>query len=315
MNEHRDEVARNEHALPADHDQRMARARLSLDGLSVGDAFGEDFFHWDLAIQELVSARVLPARPWIYTDDTAMAVSIAEVLNAAGRIDQDALAAAFARRYAQQPDRGYGGTAQTILEAIGNGVPWRAASGSAFDGQGSMGNGGAMRVGPVGAYFADDLAAAVENARASAEVTHTHPDGQAGAIAVAVAAAMAHQTRDLSAGEAAGQLLQAVLAHTPAGPTREGLAAIGRIGLECPLKSAVRALGNGSNVVSCDTVPFCIWSVCRHLRSYEDAIWETVSALGDRDTTCAIVGSIVAMSAGPGGVPKSWIAAREPLPL
>jgi ADP-ribosylglycohydrolase len=302
-------------SLPHDHVERMARARLSLDGLSVGDAFGEGFFRWSLAIKELVSARVLPHRPWLYTDDTAMALSIVEVLDAAGRIDQDALAEAFARRYADEPGRGYGGTARTILEAIGNGIAWRIASGRAFDGKGSMGNGGAMRVGPVGAYFADDLTAAVENARASAEVTHMHPDGQAGAIAVAVAAAMAYRTHDLPPNQAAGQLLKAVLARTPDGPTRGGLMAIGRVGLECSLESAVYTLGNGSNVISSDTVPFCIWAACRHLRNYEDALWETVSALGDRDTTCAIVGSIVAMGVGQGGIPKDWITAREPLPL
>jgi ADP-ribosylglycohydrolase len=301
--------------LPADHNVRMARARLSLDGLSVGDAFGEDFFRWSMAIKELVSARVLPRRPWRYTDDTAMAISIVEVLDAVGKIDQDALAEAFSRRYVEEPDRGYGGTAQTILEAIGNGIAWRIASGRAFDGKGSMGNGGAMRVGPVGAYFADDLAVAVENARASAEVTHTHPDGQAGAIAVAVATAMAYQTRDLSADKARSQLIEAVLDNTPDGPTQGGLMAIGRIGLECSLESAVYTLGNGSNVISSDTVPFCIWAACRHLRNYEDAMWETVLALGDRDTTCAIVGSIVAMAVGSEGIPKDWIAAREPLPL
>ncbi len=48
-----------------------------------------------------------------------------------------------------------------------------------------------MRVAPLGAYFADDLPCLVTEARASAEITHAHPEGQAGAIAVAVAAAWA----------------------------------------------------------------------------------------------------------------------------
>jgi ADP-ribosylglycohydrolase len=39
-----------------------------------------------------------------------------------------------------------------------------------FNGQGSYGNGSAMRVAPVGAFFADDLKAVVENARLSAQV-------------------------------------------------------------------------------------------------------------------------------------------------
>lgn len=53
-----------------------------------------------------------------------------------------------------------------------------------------MGNGGAMRAAPVGAYFADDLDKVLCHARASAEVTHGHIEGIAGAMAVAVAAAL-----------------------------------------------------------------------------------------------------------------------------
>ncbi len=60
--------------LPPDHDQRMARARLSLDGLSIGDAFGQEFFRWDMPIDELVSERVLPRGPWYWTDDTTCAI-------------------------------------------------------------------------------------------------------------------------------------------------------------------------------------------------------------------------------------------------
>ena len=54
-----------------------------------------------------------------------------------------------------------------------------------------MGNGGAMRAAPLGAYFADDLVLCADAARNSALVTHTHPEGVAGTIAVAMAAAMA----------------------------------------------------------------------------------------------------------------------------
>lgn len=50
-----------------------------------------------------------------------------------------------------------------------------------FYGQGSYGNGAAMRVAPLGAYFADDLALATQQARLSAEVTHAHAEGLIGA--------------------------------------------------------------------------------------------------------------------------------------
>jgi hypothetical protein len=59
-------------ALPPDHGARMARAWLSLDGLSVGDAFGQRFFYAP-SVESLIAARAVPAPPWLYTDDTEMA--------------------------------------------------------------------------------------------------------------------------------------------------------------------------------------------------------------------------------------------------
>jgi len=40
-----------------------------------------------------------------------------------------------------------------------------------------------------------------------------------------------------------------------------------------------------------------------------------VSALGDRDTTCAIVGGIVATQVGHAGIPDDFRRSRERLPL
>src|SRR5437764_6586206 len=140
---------------PPDHRFRMERAHLSLDGLSVGDAFGQRFFYAP-SVESLIAERAVPAPPWPYTDDTEMALALVEVLSRRGRIEQDDLAGVFARRYRANPARGYGGTAHGILAALGAGVPWQAASGSVFGGRSSMGNGGAMRVAPLGAYWADD---------------------------------------------------------------------------------------------------------------------------------------------------------------
>jgi len=298
--------------LPADHDERMARARLSLDGLSVGDALGEYFFYWPLPRRS--GERPTPPAPWRFTDDTAMAISIVETLDECGDIDSDVLARRFADRYRLEPDRGYGGMAHHILSSIGQGVPWKEASGSAFNGEGSMGNGSAMRVGPVGAYFADDPAAAAAHARASAVVTHAHPDGAAGAVAIAVAAATAWHLRDDRRPETGRRLFEAVLAHTPEGATRDGLVRAAELPAHRTPQDAANVLGSGYSVTCSDTVPFTVWCAARHLHNYEEAFWTTVSGLGDRDTTCAIVGSIVAMAVGREGIPPEWLRSRERLP-
>lgn len=280
----------------------------------MGDAFGEQFFAPYPVISTLLENRRAPRPPWWYTDDTAMALGIAEVLARRGNIDQDDLAHTFARNYCREPTRGYGGGAHEILSAISRGIPWREASYQAFGGMGSLGNGGAMRVAPVGAYFADDLEAVVAQARASAEVTHAHPEGQVGAIAVAVAAAFAWRFRHAPETVRGTDLLTFVLDHLSPGPTQRGLLQARTLPTETSVEAAASLLGSGRRVTAPDTVPFTLWCAARHLDCYEEALWATVSGLGDRDTTCAIVGGIVALSAGRESIPPSWLAAREPLP-
>jgi ADP-ribosylglycohydrolase len=298
--------------LPADHESRVKRAALSLDGLSVGDAFGECFLRV-ASPHTLINAREPPCFPWHYTDDTETALAIVEVLKGHGHINQDELARVFGRRYRNNPFRGYGGMAHEILEAISLGATWRQESLRVFGGTGSMGNGGAMRVAPVGAYFAEDLSAVVAQARSSAEVTHAHPEGQAGAIAVAVAAAWAWQIRENSARHSDGKLLEIAYEHTPDGETRAGLAKALKLPASCSVETVVDQLGNGSRVTAPDTVPFALWCAAHHLDNYVEAIWTAVSGLGDIDTNCAIVGGVVALATGRRSIPEDWLEARETL--
>jgi ADP-ribosylglycohydrolase len=62
----------------------------------------------------------------------------------------------------------------------------------------SLGNGSAMRVSPV-AYAGEDLADVLPLARASAAVTHDHPEGIKGAQAIASAILIARQGGDTDA--------------------------------------------------------------------------------------------------------------------
>ncbi|MFC0036759.1 ADP-ribosylglycohydrolase family protein [Actinomadura rayongensis] len=77
--------------------------------------------------------------------------------------------------------RRYGMGALELLDRLERGAHWATAARELFDG-GSYGNGAAMRVAPLGAYFADDPARAAEQAARSAEVTHAHPEGIADAV-------------------------------------------------------------------------------------------------------------------------------------
>ena len=76
---------------------------------------------------------------------------------------------------------------------------------------------------------------------------------------------------------------------------------------------AVRDTERGRQVAAHDTVPFTLWVAARHRDDFETAMWTTAVAGGDVDTTCAIVGGIVA--AGPQAhLPRQWRVRCEPLP-
>lgn len=300
--------------LAADHSERLSRAVLSLTGLAIGDGVGEMMFSRPDKAFDMISNDELPAGPWWHTDDTEMALSIVETLRLLGTIHQDSLAKQFAYRFEREPDRGYGSGARMQLRAMLEGTPWRVTSRDAFGGMGSLGNGSAMRVAPVGAWFADDLDRVTKEARASAIVTHMHSEGVAGAVAVAVAAAMAWRLRAQNSEVAAEEFLNEVHNRTPDGETRRGIAHAFNIRKMGSVQSAARMLGNGSGVTCPDTVPFTLWCAANHLHDYRKAIAATASVGGDSDTNCAIVGGIVALSTGWSGLPPDWLNNIEPLP-
>jgi ADP-ribosylglycohydrolase len=290
-------------------DAPLALARRSLLGLAVGDAFGETLFGEPARVATRVAKRLLePRRPWRWTDDTAMALSIVEILARQQEIDTDALAEAFARRWAADPHRGYGQGAFNLLARISHGASWRTEAPRLFKGQGSFGNGAAMRAAPIGAYFADDLDRVREQALRSAEPTHAHPDGAAGAVAVAIAAALA------TSRIARDKLIAEVIRFTPPGETLEGLRRAADTDLAADPAAVGRQLGTGLDVAAHDTVPFSVWVAARHLDSYEEAVWTAAGQHGDRDTLGAIVGGIVVMATGEDAIPVLWRAAAESVP-
>ncbi|MFI5892766.1 ADP-ribosylglycohydrolase family protein [Actinoplanes sp. NPDC051513] len=278
---------------------RLALALESLAGLSVGDALGAQHFVGPVDFGDL------PPAPWEWTDDTEEACCLVAVLGD-GEFDRDGFAELLGRHH--DPYRGYGPGAVVMLRAIREGLPWPIAAAAAFEGEGSSGNGAAMRAAPLGAWHADSLArAAVQGARA-AEVTHAHAEGIAGGVAVAVAAALA------AAGRLDGHrpgLLRAVAAHTPDGRIREGLQRATRLR---DVAEAAYELGSGARAMARDTVPFAVWVADRFLDDYPAAIRACVAAGGDVDTTCAIAGGIVAAHTGLDGIPAAWLSAREALP-
>ncbi|WP_333766624.1 ADP-ribosylglycohydrolase family protein [Streptomyces sp. IBSBF 2435] len=289
------------------HSARISRALTSLQGLAVGDALGSQFFvpaHYS-GLQH----GELPPGIWQWTDDTEMACSVLAVLAAHGRIDQDALAVSFAEHH--DIDRGYGPAVNRMLRLIcQEGADWRELAAGLFNGQGSWGNGAAMRVAPLGAWYAGDPVQAAHQAEISAYTTHQHREAVAGAMAVAAAAALA---ADPAGPQDPSDLLGAVLELVPRSAVQAGVRRARDMLDYADVGTVAAVLGCGRRTSAHDTVPFALWSAARHLGAYEQAFWTTAKAGGDVDTTCAIVGGIVA--ARPGGEPPAaWTKRTEVLP-
>jgi poly(ADP-ribose) glycohydrolase ARH3 len=146
----------------------------SLLGLALADAMGAKFeggFFGGLIWKALGGERGGLLR---WTDDTDMAVGLAQSLVECGGLDPDHLA----RRWAERMDwtRGYGPGARKLLKHIRSGADWRTANRSVFPG-GSFGNGGGMRAAPLGLYFHGDAGELLRAAETATSITHAHPLG------------------------------------------------------------------------------------------------------------------------------------------
>jgi poly(ADP-ribose) glycohydrolase ARH3 len=270
------------------------RARGALLGTFVGDALGMPF---EGAPPAAIPKRLtmLDARlgRGTYTDDTEMAIALSESLLEHGGIEPGALGRAFAD--AHDPRRGYGAGTTEVLRLVRSGLSPHDAAGSVFGGEGSQGNGAAMRVAPLAVLYADDTAA-LESAR----VTHSHPLGVDAAVVQAAAIAAALR------GEAP---LDAALAAATTAELGGRLTEAARR-LDSVLQPAELAAALGNRSTGHQSVPAAIYSAAAH-ESVEPAITFAVRCGGDTDTIGAMAGAIAAARAGASAIPSHWLEALE----
>lgn len=86
--------------------------------------------------------------------------------------------------YFKEPKRGYGQNVVDVFYKLKNQKyedVWRPAR-EQFDGSGSYGNGGAMRIAPVALFYHSNYNEMISFAKEITNLTHTHPLGVNGAI-------------------------------------------------------------------------------------------------------------------------------------
>ncbi|MDZ7712727.1 MAG: ADP-ribosylglycohydrolase family protein [Rhodovibrio sp.] len=284
------------------------RAIGALMGCAVGDAIGElAFTH---ASKARLQAAVEGTQRLVYTDDTAMAIVIADALVEDGLINAQALGDRFARAFQLEPWRGYGPGPPKIFKTVADtGRPYEEVARELYGGEGSLGNGAAMRAAPLGVAYRDTqrLANACDTASA---VTHAHPVGRDAALLVARAVAQAVEAalqgrairphamaQDLSDGcrtEEMRYKMQAVTDYLGEGAQPDAVAdAVGR------------------SVAAPESVPFAIYAFLAAPKDFEACLDTAIFHGGDRDTLAAMACSISGAYLGEHAIPEPWRARIE----
>jgi poly(ADP-ribose) glycohydrolase ARH3 len=173
---------------------------------------------------------------------------------------------------------------------------------------GSFGVGGSPRAAPVGLIFHHDLAALIEAAAASAEVTHSHPLGRAGAVTVALAVALA--VRRVTPRDMYYQI-QDLLAASAYADFVPHLAVAEELLESWPSPPQVVEHFGGNELTAPRCVPAALYSVLRHPDSFEKAVGFAVSLGGDSDSMGAMAGAMAGAYHGTRGIPTPWVERLE----
>jgi ADP-ribosylglycohydrolase len=294
---------------------QLDRAVGVLLGTAAGDALGAPYEFGPPRGPQLEVAMVggggFGWEPGEWTDDTSMAIAIAEVAATRADLRQEEALDAIARRWHEwsQHAKDVGVQTRSVLSQAGrHGISAQTArseSAALHSRSGrTAGNGSLMRTAPVALAYLDDEAALVEAARAVSELTHFDPE--AGDACVLWCLAIRHailtgvldariglQHIDIDRRDLWDHRLDVAEALQPSGFKNNGW--------------VVEALQGAWSAIATTPIPtdHPAEGVFRadHLRLALDA---AVRGGGDTDTVAAIAGGLLGAGYGASAVPAEW---------
>jgi len=276
------------------------RIRGSLLGLAVGDALGAPLEgappeRAKQAVEaglEMVGGRSWAAGEW--TDDTALALALAESIAAHGLLDTADVAA----RYIEwaHVGKGIGNTTAAALRGAKDEADARARAEAFHEATNrSAGNGTVMRAAPIG-LAAPTVAAAADAAREDARLTHYDPAaGTASAALCAALVAMRDEGNALAA--ATVQACEHDRVHDAIAAAR------GR-------PDTLAELAAGEEMGACWTTLGVALHALEVIDDYEQGVLWAIGLGGDTDTNAAVAGALLGCRHGAGAIPERWL---EPL--
>jgi ADP-ribosylglycohydrolase len=274
-------------------------------GTFVGDAMGREVEGWSW---EQIKARhgiLKGVGEGFYTDDTEMMIGIMESLQKDSGFDPALTAQRFLANF--HHFRGYGGRIYGVMDRLGQGVSWDEV------GTDSWGNGGAMRIAPIGFFFYDEPERLQEAALICTQITHRHPQGLAGALAQAMGVGMALQKG--IQGETIDRLtfLQEIMAGVQGvdGGVAEELARIGKMEHRGELEAKIERIAAtfSRDVSAIGAVPAAMAAFLINA-DFQETVLTAVNCGGDTDTIGAMAGALAGAYYGYSSIPSTWL---EPL--
>ena len=270
----------------------MDRLRGVAAGSALGDAFGMPLeFKPRRSGQNLVR-NFTPGRlaAGSFTDDTEMALALAESLLHSRPLDGGDLAARFLAWFRQDPPD-VGTHTRAVLNRLAKGVPWQDVIASTrVELPDGAGNGSVMRCWPVAVAYWDDLEALLRDSALQSEITHPHAD------CVTASQLVNHMIYSLVHG---AQPLEAFQTAVAAVDLNRDLRAL----LENAPKRQREELQNSGWVRH--TLESAVWGLLT-THQFADAVMAVANLGNDADTAAAVVGALAGAAYGYAGIPADW---------
>ncbi len=280
-------------------EQQLDRVRGTLVGTAAGDALGASYeFGPPVPDDVPVTLGGGPTRGWRdgeWTDDTAMAVAVAEVAARGADLRTGAAQDAIVARWVEwsRTAKDVGLQTRRVLAGAGSAAAARAAAEALHARTGrTAGNGSLMRTAPVALRHLDDEDALVAAATALSGLTHADPEAGEACVLWCLAIRHAIGTGTIDARVGLGRLEPA-----------RGAVWHARLD-EAEASRPADFAENGWVVEALQGA----WSAISHSASLAAGLEAAVRGGRDADTVAAIAGGLLGAAHGESAVPGPWRA-------
>ncbi|WP_018261586.1 ADP-ribosylglycohydrolase family protein [Methylobacterium sp. WSM2598] len=272
----------------------LGRAQGTLLGLAVGDALGSTLEFVERDTQplhtEMLGGGPFDLEPGQWTDDTAMALALADSLIDCSGLDPHDLATRFVRWWQNGAysctdtcfDIGIT-TSEALARFVRTGQPYAGSTHPR-----SAGNGSLMRLAPVALFSLNDPERADQLARDQSRVTHAAPQ------AVEACAYFVQLLREAILG-------QPDVLRSRTWSSDSAVAAIAAGSWRQKSRDQLRSSG-----YVIDTLEAALWAVGT-TTSFEDALILAVNLGEDADTVGAVAGQLAGALYGAAAIPERWL--------